>query len=217
MKLALFLAVAAFAGCAGKTSSDTLKNNEPDDDETIGAETGPADTATLLKRLGDAADCSQDDIRGWCAAANFDDGSAPTLTGSHLFLGATVPVIKDVPVKDTLAKAVSLSVMAVEADADRALVTDIPAESDAEKKIVADVRDDVVSQLDGRGGPPKVPASLAHFLQQVPAAHVIEKSAKEWVIKGQSPAQLRSVGKFLVVVETPADGQGIFVSVYRAP
>lgn len=213
--------VALLAGCGGTSQAEPAKPAAPGAARARTADDQIVDA--MLARLGKAAKCP-DSRRVWCIAA---DGwakgiAAPLPDGDRALVGVTVALEKDRDDVDLLATDVALSVLAVRGAGDGrlGLITDIPPENAAEKRIVRAAVTSIGKVLKGEAERVELAPSLARVVESYPAqaSYPLAVDNGSWAMAGKSSARLRKVGLAWVAIEVPHNGpEGIFVSIYPEP
>src|SRR5262249_27432309 len=116
---------------------------------------------------------------------------------------------------ELLESEVALSALAVKDG--RALITDVPPENAAERRVVGAAVAAIAKQL--KGGPrAELAPSLVRYLKTLPAgaSYPLRREASAWRISGKAEAWLRRAASGAwIAVEVPGEGPiGIFVSIY---
>jgi hypothetical protein len=167
-----------------------------------------------LARLRDGADCANkaSPLRVWCPAADFKRGNAgPSLAGKTL-VGFTVRLPDGGKVTDALSGNVSLAALAIGPDG-KAVLVDVRPTNKGEEEEVARGIISLTLVLKGQAATATLAPGLAGYFKSVKGRYPATKGADEWTWTGAAPTRMRQVGKVWVVLETPADGKGIFATV----
>jgi hypothetical protein len=197
------LTVVALAACASAPAAPARPRSP---DELAAAQ---------LARLDAAAGCPAS-RRVWCLAAGWARGTAADLPADGVLAGLTIGLAVDVPDRELLSSEVTLSAFAVRGGA--GLITDVPPENPAERRVVAEAIAALAAALKGDGPRRALAASLTRYLATLPAgaSHPLTRTASEWRMSGKADARVRRLpsGAWMAV-EFPGDGPaGIFVSLY---
>jgi hypothetical protein len=171
---------------------------------------------TMLARLGAAAGCPGSG-RVWCIAADgWAAGSAPDLPGGdRVLVGVSIGLMRELPDRDLLGTEVMLAALALREG--KGLITDVPPESAAEKRLLAAAIGSVGAALRGERERPELAPALARYLATLPAeaTYALVREEGAWRMRGKADARLRRVGRAWVAVELPGEGpEGIFVSLF---
>ncbi len=214
MKLATLAAAALVAVVAITATPATAKRRNPDP------------TAVLLGDLSTAARCNEkaSPFRPWCIAADgWASGTVVKPPVGKVLVGITIRRTTAATAPWDLAAdpTIGLAALVVRRDgpAVELRLADINPTKDDEKPQIADALANVSTVLKGKGSTVKVPPPLAAYLKSLSkkSGHVATKGATGWTWsagKDMPLGELRKVGKFWVVIETPTAGaEGRFITV----
>jgi hypothetical protein len=175
---------------------------------------------TMLARLGAAARCPGS-RRVWCIpSGGWAGGQASELpAGDRAMVGVTIGLERDREDGDLLATEVVLSVLALRGAGDDrlGLITDIPPENAAERRVVRAAVSSIGKVLKGEAERIDLAPSLARHVDTfVPqASYPLSRAGGAWTMTGKSNARIRKVGRAWVALEVPRSGpEGVFVSLY---
>lgn len=174
---------------------------------------------TMLGRLGRAAGCPASK-RAWCiAAGGWGGGTAPDLpAGERVYPGVSIGLERAKPDGELLEAEVSLAALALRDG--KGLITDVPPQNAAEKKVVGEAIASVGKVLRGEAQHPALAPSLGRYLATLPAtaSYPLAREGGSWRMRGKADARLRKIGPVWVAIELPGEGpEGLFVSLFVEP
>lgn len=208
MKLASFSVLAAALALAVSPAAAKRRNPDP--------------TMRVLADLHVAAGCDEkaSPHRLWCLAADgWATGTPAKLPMGKVLIGVTISRAASATGAWDLAAdpSIGLSALAVRHDgaANELKLYAITPSNDAEKLANAQTLANVAAALKGKGKTVKVPKDLATYLKSLGAksGYFATKGATGWTWPGDSAGELRKVGKYWVVVETPKTGDARFITI----
>ena len=175
---------------------------------------------SMLARVGAAAGCPGSK-RVWCIAADgWARGIAPELpSGQQVLIGVSIGLERERADDELLATEVSLSALALRGAGEtrQGLITDIPPENPAEKRVVRAAVSSVGKVLKGQDDRVELAPSLQRFADGLAAqaSYPLARGGDAWLMTGKANARIRKVGSVWVALEVPRDGpEGIFLSLY---
>jgi hypothetical protein len=209
MKLASFPVLAAALALAVSPVAAKRRNPDP--------------TMRILGDLHVAAGCDDpaSPQRVWCIAADgWATGTPGKLPMGKVLIGVTINRTVDAtgPWDLNADPTIGLAALAVRHDgaANELRLTDVTPSDDDEKLMLLQTVGNVAAVLKNRQKLVKVPKDLATYLRSLgkKSGHFATKGATGWTWTGESAGELRKVGKFWVVIETPKTGaDGRFITI----
>ncbi len=208
MKLTAFPVLAAALALAVSPAAAKRRNPDP--------------TMRVLADLHVAAGCDDKASaqRAWCIAADgWATGTPGKLPMGKVLLGLTIQHSASSTGTWDLAAdpTIGLAALAVRHDgpANELKLYAITPSTDAEKVAMAQTVGNLATALKGKGKSVKVPKALATHLRSLgkKSGHFATKGATGWTWTGDSAGELRKVGAYWVVIETPKSGDGRFITI----
>ena len=141
-----------------------------------------------------------------------EHGHGGQLPLGKILVGLTVQVENGTDVRAALTKRVSFVALAIDADG-KVKLTDVAASGSDEQKLVLEAVANVTTVFKGKARTAKLPHVLGDYLKTLGGAYATTKSGDQWTWQGKAASQLRKVGAFWVVLETPAANDGVFATI----
>ncbi len=117
--------------------------------------------------------------------------------------------------KDTMAalsNKVTFVALAIDKDG-KVKLTDVRPTSDGERAAVGEAVGAAATVFKAKAKLAKLPKDLSTYAKTLTGAYPTTKSGEAWTWQGKTVSMLRKVGAFWVVIEIPADHNGIFATI----
>lgn len=208
MKLTAFPVLAAALALAVSPAAAKRKNPDP--------------TMRALADLHVAAGCDDkaSPQRVWCIAADgWATGTPAKLPMGKVLVGLTIQRAATATGAWDLAADPTIGVVALavrhDGPANELKLYAITPSTDAEKLAMAQTVGNLAAVMKGKGKSVKVTKDLASYLKSLgkKSGYFATKGATGWTWTGDAAGELRKVGAYWVVIETPKSGDGRFISI----
>jgi hypothetical protein len=179
---------------------------------SLGTAIAKDDPATpALALLGKAANCTDkaSPWRPWCIALDWGTGKVEQPKGT--LIGLTVELEDNTDFKAALSSKVTMVALAITGD--KAKLVDIKPTEKGEDVTIGKAVAAVAMVFKGKDKTAILPKDLAGYIATRTGDYKMTKGVTELSWQGKSTARLRKVGAFWVMIERPAAGNGIWVTI----